>query len=236
MLFCCGGKPISWLYWAGLYSLIISVTGALAPESPEPRLTPAEREIVLHPFPCPSARELIQKRVDGALIKHKFASLLPFQPRSMGWTFPDDEYWRRIPEAARTFPANWSRIPSVRYTNSEIGGVREVRLIRGKEFDQWLLSDPLHRLTAFISIRRVTREVYFGEITFDHGKTWRLDATFDRCYSCHPSGPRVIRPMSVTGVNTRTLAAFNTKILSYGACNFGDSVSDETRGDEIGNT
>jgi hypothetical protein len=143
----------------------------------------------------------------------------------MGWALPDREYWQRMPPAARQLPSDWSRLPVVRFTNSEIGGVREVRLYRGAEYDQWLLRDPLHHLTACISVQRATRRVYFMQVGRQPDGQWGLKVSDDLCYSCHPSGPRVIRPLDEPRVDQRTLARFNRLILSYGACDFGDSVA-----------
>ena len=50
------------------------------------------------------------------------------------------------------------------------------------------------------------------------------------------SGPRVIRPLDEPQVDRKTLAAFNRRILSYGACDFGDSVPEEQQFRSIDNT
>jgi hypothetical protein len=142
----------------------------------------------------------------------------------MGWAQPDPEYWRRIPPEARDIPRDWSGLPVVRFTNTEIGGVREVRLRRGPRYDQWLLRDPIHHLTACISVQRATRRVYFMQVAQQRDGAWGLAVADDQCYSCHPSGPRVIRPLNEPRVDVPILARFNRLILSYGACDFGDSV------------
>ena len=102
----------------------------------------------------------------------------------------------------------------MRFTNTELGGVREVRLHWGHEYDQWLLRDPRHQLTACICVHCGTRRVYFMEIARQPDDAWNLKQTRDNCYSCHPSGPRVIRPLEEPGVDRRTLARVNRTILS----------------------
>jgi hypothetical protein len=149
----------------------------------------------------------------------------------MGWTRPDRDYWQHIPPAARQILPDWSRLPVVRFTNTELGGVREVHLRQTQAYDQWLLRDPLHGLTACISVQRATRRVYFMELAQQPDGTWGFTRAHDNCYSCHPSGPRVIRPLEEPRVDRRTLERFNRRLLAYGACDFGDSVDAEARGE-----
>ncbi|HLV80676.1 MAG TPA: hypothetical protein VKT32_10355, partial [Chthonomonadaceae bacterium] len=111
--------------------------------------------------------------------------------------------------------------------------IREIRLRAGPEYDQWLLRDPLHDLTACISVQRLTHRVYFMEVAPDPDGSWRYQPSRDNCYSCHPSGPRVIRPLEETGVDAALLARFNRRILSYGACHFGQGVLPPSRGEPI---
>ena len=80
-----------------------------------------------------------------------------------------------------------------------------------------------------ISVHRATRRVYFMQVARQHGGQWGLEVADDQCYSCHPSGPRVVRPLDEPRVDQRTLARFNRLILSYGACDFGDSVDASLR-------
>jgi hypothetical protein len=158
----------------------------------------------------------------------------------MGWNSSDKEYWDSIPEEAKTIPSDWTKFPVVRYTNSQLGGVREVWLAAGNEYDQWLLSDPTHKLNACISVQRSTRRVYFmeiarGESAADHGK-WQYHPAFDNCFSCHPSGPRVIRPLEEQGVDRSILARFNRRILAYRACDFGSALDEKHRGPQASDT
>jgi hypothetical protein len=187
-------------------------------------LAPVEEAIVREPF--------APKAVRGRLAKAA-ARAKPKPPSSkregMGWTQPDREYWRRIPAAAKEIPRDWSALPVVRFTNTEVGGPREVRLRRGPAYDQWLLRDFYRRITACISVNRATRRVYFMEVGRQPDGRWDLRVSADKCYSCHPSGPRVIRPLNEPKVARRQLAEFNRRILAYGACDFGDSLSDELR-------
>jgi hypothetical protein len=78
-------------------------------------------------------------------------------------------------------------------------------------------------------VHRAARRVYFMEVARQPDGDWALRVSSDRCYSCHASGPRVIRPLNEPKVDRRTLAAFNRRILAYGACDFGDSLDDELR-------
>lgn len=195
-------------------------------------LTPAEKDVVRDPFPPASSRDKLISKMRLKLADHRFDALLPASHRSMGWKQSDEEYWRATPTEARSVPADWSQMPAVKFTNSEIGGTREIRFRKTPHFDQWLLKDPLHDLTAFISVDRATRRAYFGEVTRSERAGFAREGTFDKCYVCHASGPRVIRPLNDKGVNKKTLAKFNKRLLEYGACNFGDTVDPDTRGPE----
>jgi hypothetical protein len=185
-------------------------------------LSPVEEAIVREPFAPKAAR----RRLATVVVRAKERP--PLKKRDgMGWAQPDPVYWQRIPPAARAIPRDWSPLPVVYFTNTEVGGRREVRLREGPEYDQWLLRDPLHHLTACISVHRATRRVYFMEVARQPDGDWDLRVSADKCYSCHASGPRVIRPLDEPQVDRQTLAAFNRRILSYGACDFGDSVPEE---------
>lgn len=229
-----------------MFALAAAALGAPQAQMPSndiSRLNAADEAIVDAPFAPAMARDALRTNIASLEARRAARLLLPGtlpdsrSSNSMGWSIPDQDYWQSIPEPARTIPVDWSRFPSVRYTNSQLGGVREVRLAIGTEYDQWLLSDPTHRLSACISVNRSTRKVYFMEIArsdspLDAGKAkWVFHAGFDNCYSCHPSGPRAIRPLDERGVNTSALAQFNRRILGYHACDFGNTLG--PRGEPI---
>jgi hypothetical protein len=73
------------------------------------------------------------------------------------------------------------------------------------------------------------------EVARQRNGKWDLRIAADPCYSCHPSGPRVIRPLNEPRVDRRLLAWFNRRILSYGVCDFGDSVGAEMRSQPVPN-
>ena len=219
-----------------LFALIVTAAKGIATVDVPRRniLSVAEKRIVKDPFPRQAAQVRILKELEGELSSLRLSKLLPASPRSMGWNQPDEEYWNNIPPEARNIPGDWSRLPVVRFTSSELGGNREIRFASGRLYDLWLLRDPLHDLTAFISVHKGTHRVYFGELSSNPGRRWTAAPTFDPCYSCHPSGPRVIRPVSSEGVDRKTLAEFNSRILRYRACDFGNSISEKERGQENG--
>jgi hypothetical protein len=188
-------------------------------------LLACEEALVRDPFAPLAARRRLASAVRAAHWGHPSRA----RRQGMGWSLPDREYWRRIPPAARDIPRDWSDLPAVFFTNTDVGGRREVRLRAGPQYDQWLLSDPIHHLTACISVHRATRRVYFMEVARQPDGGWDLRVSADRCYSCHPSGPRVIRPLNEPQVDRRRLTEFNHRVLAYGACDFGDSLTDELR-------
>ena len=225
---------------------LIAAGLAQTPNGPSPTvdktveraLTPDEEAVLRNPFPSDSAsRRLIQD-----LIAHeqsrRWEAFLPAEQRTrvpdnggMGWAVSDAEYWRRMPPEARAIPIDWSRLGAFRFTNTQISGQREIRLSVQGEYDLWLLRDPLHELLACISVHRPTRRVWFMEITRSETGAWIPLRAKDPCYSCHPSGPRVIRPLAEPGMDRDGLDRFNRRILSYGACDFGDTVDRRTRGE-----
>ena len=204
---------------------------------PERVLTPAEELIVRDPCPSKEAISRLNQRLQKGRENRRRLELLPpaLRPEipdigGMGWALPDAAYWRQIPAQARNIPADWSVLPAVRYNNTQIDGVREIRLSVQGDYDLWLLRDPLHELTACISVHRPTRRVWFMEITPAADGGWLPKRSKDSCYSCHPSGPRLIRPILEPGVESAHISQFNRRMLSYGACDFGSSVNTETRG------
>jgi len=200
-------------------------------------LTSADEEILRSPFPSDAASaRLMRGFAERAKYRRWLASLPPDQrpkiPDSggMGWSVPDAEYWQRIPPEARAIPTDWSSLAAVRFNNTQVSGEREIRLSVQGDYDLWLLSDPLHDLTACISVHRPTRRVWFMEITRGTDGDWVPKRSKDPCYACHPSGPRVLRPLAEPGIDRERLALYNRRILSYGACDFGDTVDRSTRG------
>ncbi len=167
----------------------------------------------------------------GLLLAKRVAPRVPgVGSTDMGWRWRDAAYYGRIPPEARQVPVDWSQLPVVRFENTQLGGVREVRLRETHHYDQWLLNDSKHKLRACISIERSTRRVYFFEIKPDGKGSFRRDASTDNCYSCHPSGPRVIRTFPRPPADERILIAFNRRILSYSACDFWGSEVTRWRG------
>ena len=159
--------------------------------------------------------------------KHPFGD----QPDTddMGWRWRDRDYYRRVPAEARQLPPDWTRYPGVRFENTELGGTRRIWLHETPHFDQWLLSDPEHELRACLAVERTTRKVYFFEVKRRRG-AWVQAKADDNCYSCHPSGPRVIRTIPGKGVDAALLGEFNRRILAYGACDFWGSEVTRYRG------
>lgn len=200
-------------------------------------LTPSEAAILRNPWPgADASNHLWQGLLLTRAYRSRLQSLPPEQrPKipddgGMGWAAPDAEYWRQMPPEARAIPSDWSPFRPVRFTNTQIDGHREVRLAIQGDYDLWLLSDPLHDLTACISVYRPTRRVWFMEIRRNANGSWIPRQAKDPCYVCHPSGPRLIRPLAENGIDREQLALFNRRMLSYGACDFGDSVDVAKRG------
>lgn len=232
-----------------LLALMLCISGALgialiaAPQPPNDRersLTPIEEAVVRAPFVSQEVEARLRADLEPLEKAPRVRDLLPSgdqtRPagaRVMGWAQPDEVYWRNIPLAARTIPTDWEHLPAVHFANTQLGGIREIRLAVGPVYDQWLLSDPRHDLTACISIERAHRRIYFMEIARGKDGQWEYHEAFDRCYSCHPSGPRVIRTFDEARVDKETLARFNRKLLAYGACDFGDTVDTDQRGAPI---
>jgi len=203
-------------------------------------LTLAEEDILRNPYPSRTAAQRLLKGLEAVREARRKLALLPLdqQPMTadsggMGWAVPDEEYLSQIPSEARTIPANWSNLNVIRFTNKVIDGPREIRLSVQGEYDFWLLSDPMHEITACISVHRPTRRVWFFEISRTKNGAWAPKRAKDSCYTCHPSGTRLVRPLPESGLDGARLAQFNRRMLSYGACNFGESVNNKTRGSEI---
>lgn len=153
--------------------------------------------------------------------------LFPYAPelagRSMGWTRSDREYTAAIPLEAREIPRDLSALPVLRFNNLEIHGERDLRWRAHGEYDQWFLHDVTRKLDALMTIHRETRRVYFFEYHWQ-GPRPRYDQSTESCYSCHVSGPRLVRTYDLPKVDLARLAEFNRKLLSYGAADFGDSL------------
>jgi hypothetical protein len=229
----------------GLELALVTVSVGARSPGPEsgPHLADIERGIVRDPFPPREVQFALSSRVDQALDesrkrqeqrRHEFEENASRPQQSehhfMGWAVSDEVYRSRIPPAARTLPADMAQLPALRFTNIDIGGERELRYWRGPDYDQWLLNDVRRNIASCISIDRSTRRVYFMEFVRRSAGKWEFATSFDKCYSCHASGPRVIRPFDEPRVDIKLLARFNAIILSYGACDFGDTVDTEVRG------
>lgn len=212
-------------------SMVLGLSGILASlcvaASLPPPLSPTEEAVVQHPFGSPGAQGLIMD-----ILEEKRPPLkIPKVPtKDMGWRWHDQSYYARIPLAARRVPADWAPLPHIRFTNSELGAERRLWLRVGPQYDQWLLHDSSNDIHACISVDRATKKVYFFEFEKSRGGQWRRAGTTDNCYSCHPSGPRVIRPLAQAKVDRQVLATFNRRILSYGLCDFWGSVNTQILG------
>lgn len=143
--------------------------------------------------------------------------------RTMGWTLPDREYTAAIPLEAKVVPRDLSALPVLRFNNLEIHGERELRWRSHGEYDQWFLHDVTRKLHALMTIHRQTKRVYFFEYRWKEGRVV-YDQSTESCYSCHASGPRLVRTYDLPKVDPTVLGEFNRKLLSYGAAQFGDSV------------
>lgn len=146
-----------------------------------------------------------------------------FAGRTMGWSLPDREYTAAIPLEAKVIPRDLSALPVLRFNNLEIRGERELRWRSHGEYDQWFLHDVTRKLHALMSIHRQTKRVYFFEYRWKAGRVV-YDQSTESCYSCHASGPRLVRTYDLPKVDRARLGEFNRKLLSYGAAQFGDSV------------
>ncbi len=194
-------------------------------------------QIATNPFAPADRRENMILAAESRAARREIESMLPKSMRGpnekkpgLGWSVSDQEYWRTIPAEAKRIPKNWMRLSALRFTNTELGGTRQLRYVAGEQYDYWLLNDPLHELRACMSIERNTRRIFFFEFTMDRdGKVVRK-STWDQCYTCHASGPRIIRPFDEPMVDRALLERFNRKLLSYGACDFGVSVDKAARG------
>lgn len=204
---------------------------------PQHTLTSYEETLVRDPFPGSVGTSRLMQNLIAREQHRRQIETLPKAQRpkvpdngGMGWAVSDETYWRQIPPQARAIPLDWSRLPGVQFTNTQLGGKRDIRLSIQKEYDLWLLSDPLHELTACISVERATRRAYFMEIAWQSDGTWTPRRAKDHCYSCHPSGPRMIRPLAEPGLDRSQLEQFNRRILGYGACDLGENVDRKSRG------
>jgi len=197
-------------------------------------------QIISNPFAPRDRREDMLLAAESRAAKREMESILPKSMRGpnnkkpgLGWALPDDEYWRNVPAEAKRIPEGWMRSPALRFTNSELGGIRELRLLAGHRYDYWLLNDPLHELRACMSIEKRTRRVYFFEFAIDRNGRVVRKSTWDQCYTCHASGPRIVRPFDEPMVDRAMLGRLNRKLLAYGACDFGNSVDRAARGEPL---
>lgn len=220
--------------------LASAVTGK--PDPPPPIAAPATLEEAalrgcLLPTPAgyvATPQRQFRQQLPFTLTPPQRAELLfPLHPelagRTMGWARPDREYTEAIPLEAKVIPRDLSGLPVLRFNNLEIQGERELRWRSHGEYDQWFLHDVTRKLHALMSIQRQTRQVYFFEYRWKDGRIV-YDQSTESCYSCHASGPRLIRTYDLPKLDRVRQAEFNRKLLSYGAARFGDSLLPERLG------
>ena len=79
-----------------------------------------------------------------------------------------------MPAEVKAIPSDWTALPGVRFLNTQVDGERDVRLLVRGDYDVWLLTDPLHELTACIGVHRPSRRVWFMEITRTPEGGWQV--------------------------------------------------------------
>jgi hypothetical protein len=208
-----------------------------APAGPEASLEETVLRSCLLPAPAgyaASPQRQQRQQMPFPLTPPQRAQLLfPQHPelvgRTMGWVLPDREYTASIPLEAKVIPRDLSELPVLRFNNLEIQGERELRWRSHGEYDQWFLHDVTRKLHALMAIHRQTRRVYFFEYRWKAGRVV-YDQSTESCYSCHASGPRVIRTYELAKVDRARQAEFNRKLLAYGAAQFGDSLDPDRLG------
>src|SRR5947209_7962232 len=85
------------------------------------RLAPAAEYAASHPFEDAVTAQRLRQR----LAADRYGKdTLPAPCSGMGWRWPDAEYFARIPEEAKRLPDDWSVLPSVRFQNTDVGGMR----------------------------------------------------------------------------------------------------------------
>ncbi len=139
----------------GLSSILASLCLAVGLAPP---LSPTEEAVVQHPFGSPTAQIHMLAILYGTRPELKIPRL---STKDMGWRWRDSAYYGRIPPNARQVPANWSPLPHIQFTNSELGAERRLWLHVGPQYDQWLLHDSSNDIHACISVDRATKKVNF---------------------------------------------------------------------------
>jgi hypothetical protein len=147
----------------------------------------------------------------------------------MGWTRPDSVYFSQIPAQAREFPSNFKSLPVLRFNNIDVNREREIRFREHGDYDQWFLQDFTAPFTAMIVFHRPTRHIYFFDYKMKRGQMVQAHSV-NNCYNCHPSGLRTIRTYAIKKTDKTLLDAFNRRILSYGAADFGDNIDPKRLG------
>jgi hypothetical protein len=222
------------LLGAGLFGLLLVASLSPVPAIPAPpsqsTLDQPPEDCLLPPPPGyldTPQKHLRQQTPFSLTLGERALLLFPHAPhlmgQTMGWKLPDRQYTEAIPLDAKTIPSELTGMPVLRFNNIEIQGERELRWRNHKAYDQWFLRDVTRKLDAVMSIHRETRKAYFFEYQRVGGKTTYMRST-ESCYSCHASGPRLVRTYALPKVDSATLAEFNRKLLSYGAADFSDSV------------
>src|SRR5438045_3704073 len=113
-------------------AVLLVPMGAASPtaDSPLDRCLPA---ILRDPFPSPDIQARLAEGMGRAVEEsnqrrerhlREFEASQKYDPNAehhfMGWTVSDEAYWSRVPPAARNLPVDLSRLPCVRFTNTEV--------------------------------------------------------------------------------------------------------------------
>lgn len=228
---------LGWAVFGVLIAVAASHTLAAPVESPDAANASAVMRNCLLPMPpgyAASFQKPLRQQMPFPLDAEQRARLLfPQHPelagRTMGWTLPDREYTESIPIEAKVVPRDLSALPVLRFNNLEIQGERELRWRSHGEYDQWFLHDITRKLSALMAIHRQSKRAYFFEYRWKSGRVV-YDQSTESCYSCHASGPRLIRTYDLEKVDATRLGEFNRRLLSYGAADFGESVDQDRLG------
>jgi hypothetical protein len=165
-------------------------------------------------------------------LKLGFPYRKPTEEDGMGWVRPDHQYFNTIAPRAREIPRSLKHLPVVRFNNIDQSREREIRFRQHGEYDQWFLHDFTAEFTSLLTIHRRTRHAYFFDYDWEDDEIY-LVTTISNCFNCHPSGPRVIRTYATKKTDAAVLKAFNRRILSYGAVDYGDNIDPKRLGPPV---